>query len=135
MRRTRRSSGALIDRLAHMIAFGTRNVLEPNDSRQITEWERLGGVSAFGGPGGTDHTTFVCHKAPGIGTGALGLDYCNTSWHTNRDTFDKIVPEDLRNNATFIAMLAYIASEDPQKFPRDLVPQGNLPGALRSLGW
>jgi carboxypeptidase Q len=88
---------------------------------------RLGGTSAFGGPGGTDHTTFVCHKAPGIGTGALGWDYSNTSWHTNRDTFDKIVPEDLRNNATFIAMLAYMASEDPQKFPRELVPQGNQP--------
>lgn len=94
---------------------------------EVTQWVRLGGTSAFGGPGGTDHTTFVCHKAPGIGTGALGWDYSNTSWHTNRDTFDKIVPEDLRNNATFIAMLAYMASEDPQKFPRDLVPQGNLP--------
>lgn len=94
---------------------------------EVTQWVRLGGTSAFGGPGGTDHTTFVCHKAPGIGTGALSWDYSNTSWHTNRDTFDKIVPEDLRNNATFIAMLAYMASEDPQKFPRELIPQGNLP--------
>jgi hypothetical protein len=92
---------------------------------EITQWIRLGGTSPFGGPGGTDHTTFVCHKAPGIGTGALGWDYSNTSWHTNRDTFDKIIAEDLRNNATLIAMLAYMASEDAEKFPRDLVPQGN----------
>ncbi len=94
---------------------------------EITQWVRLGGNSPFNGPGGTDHTTFVCFKAPGIGTGALGWDYSNTTWHTNRDTYDKIVPEDLRNNATLIAMLAYMASEDSQKLPRDLVPQGNMP--------
>jgi carboxypeptidase Q len=92
---------------------------------ELTQWVRLGGTSPFSGVSGTDHTTFVCHKAPGIGTGALGWDYGNTTWHTNRDTYDKIVPEDLRNNATLIAMLAYLASEDPQKLPRDLVPQGN----------
>jgi carboxypeptidase Q len=92
---------------------------------EVTQWIRLGGTSPFGGPGGTDHTTFVCHKAPGIGTGALSWDYSNTTWHTNRDTYDKIVAEDLKNNATLIAMLAYMASEDAEKFPRDLVPQGN----------
>lgn len=94
---------------------------------EITQWIRLGGTSPFNGPGGTDHTTFVCHKAPGIGTGALSWDYSNTTWHTNRDTFDKLIAEDLKNNATLIAMLAYMASEDPQKFPRDLVAQGNMP--------
>ena len=94
---------------------------------EITQWIRLGGTSPFNGPGGTDHTVFVCHKAPGIGTGALSWDYSNTTWHTNRDTYDKIIAEDLKNNATLIAMLAYMASEDPQKFPRDLVPQGNMP--------
>jgi carboxypeptidase Q len=94
---------------------------------EVTQWIRLGGNSPFTGPGGTDHTVFVCQKAPGIGAGALGWDYSNTTWHTNRDTYDKIVPEDLRNNATLIAMLAYMASEDTQKLPRDLVPQGNAP--------
>ena len=109
----------------HAGAFLTRYMSEMPS--EITQWIRLGNTSPFGGPGGTDHTTFVCYKAPGIGTGALSWDYSNTTWHTNRDTYDKIVPEDLRNNATLIAMLAYMASEDTQKFPRDLVPQGNLP--------
>ena len=109
----------------HGAAFLSRYLSEMPS--EITQWIRLGGTSPFNGPGGTDHTTFVCHKAPGIGTGALGWDYSNTTWHTNRDTFDKIVAEDLRNNATLLAMLAYMASEDTQKFPRDLVPQGNMP--------
>ncbi|ULT43164.1 hypothetical protein KRR40_06630 [Niabella defluvii] len=37
------------------------------------------------------------------------------TWHTNRDTYDKIVFDDLRNNAILTAILAYAASEDPQK--------------------
>lgn len=115
----------------HAQAFLSRYMSEmPSD---VTQWIRMGNPSPFGGVGSTDHTTFVCYKAPGIGTGALGWDYSNTTWHTNRDTYDKIVPEDLRNNATLIAMLAYMASEDTQKFPRDLVPQGNGPdGAPRA---
>ncbi|MGV3707784.1 MAG: M20/M25/M40 family metallo-hydrolase [Gemmatimonas sp.] len=93
----------------------------------ITQWIRLGNPSPFASVGGTDVTVFQCHKAPGIGTGALGWDYSNTTWHTNRDTYDKLVAEDLMNNATLMAMLAYMASEDPQKLPRDLVAQGNMP--------
>ncbi len=96
----------------------------PSDA---TQWVRLGGTSNFGGVGSTDHTTFICYKAPGIGTNGLGWDYSNTTWHTNRDTYDKIVPEDIRNNAVLIAMLAYMASEDPTFMPRDLVPQENWP--------
>jgi len=94
---------------------------------EVTQWIRLGGTSAFGGIGSTDHTTFICHKAPGFGLNALSWDYSNTTWHTNRDTYDKLVAEDIVNNATLVAMLAYMASEDPQKMPRDLIPQGNNP--------
>jgi carboxypeptidase Q len=94
---------------------------------EVTQWIRLGGTAPFGGVGSTDHTTFICYKTPGIGTSALPWDYSNTTWHTNRDTYDKVVPEDIRNNAVLIAMLAYMASEDPTFMPRDLVPQENWP--------
>jgi hypothetical protein len=45
--------------------------------------------------------------------GALGWDYSNTTWHTNRDTYDKVVIDDLKNNATLVAMLTYMADKDP----------------------
>lgn len=61
---------------------------------------------------GTDNASFICHGAPGFGTGASDWDYNTYTWHTNRDTFDKIVFDDLKNNVTLIAMLAYLASED-----------------------
>jgi carboxypeptidase Q len=91
----------------------------------ITQWIRLGNASGGPATGGSDHAGFQCMKAPGLSLGALSWDYSNTTWHTNRDTYDKIVAYDLRNNAMLTAMLTYLASEDPAKMPRDLVPMPN----------
>jgi carboxypeptidase Q len=69
--------------------------------------------------GGTDHASFICAGAPAFGLGSLGWDYSRYTWHTQRDTFDKLVFDDLKNNATLTAMLAYLASEEPGRIPRD----------------
>jgi carboxypeptidase Q len=73
-----------------------------------------------GGPagGGSDDFSFSCAGLPAFGLGALGWDYGNYTWHTDRDTFDKIVFDDLESNATLTAMLAYLASEDPTMIAR-----------------
>ena len=69
--------------------------------------------------GGSDNASFVCYGAPAFGLGATSWDYGTYTWHTNRDTFDKIVLDDLKNNATLTAMLVYLASEDPETLSRD----------------
>jgi carboxypeptidase Q len=69
--------------------------------------------------GGSDHVAFLCHGAPGWRLQSHYPEYRQYTWHTNRDTFDKIVMDDLKNNATLAAMLAYLASEDPERVPRD----------------
>jgi Zn-dependent M28 family amino/carboxypeptidase len=69
--------------------------------------------------GGSDHMSFVCRGAPGFRLQSHYPEYRQYTWHTNRDTFDKIVFDDLKNNATLAAMLAYLASEDPELLPRD----------------
>jgi carboxypeptidase Q len=69
--------------------------------------------------GGTDHASFVAAGAPGFSLFSLHWDYWNYTWHTNRDTYDKLVFDDLRNNVVLIATLAYMASEDPEFMPRD----------------
>ena len=66
---------------------------------------------------GTDHVSFTCRGAPGFNLSSRGWDYTTYTWHTNRDTFDKLVFDDLKSNAMLIAMLAYLASEDPQRVP------------------
>ena len=78
---------------------------------------QYGGV---GGPagGGSDDFNFSCAGLPAFGLGALSWDYNNYTWHTDRDTFDKIVFDDLKSNATLTAMLVYLASEDPTLIAR-----------------
>jgi hypothetical protein len=77
--------------------------------------------SAPGTPsgGGTDHASFICAGAPGFSLGALNWGYFDHTWHTQRDTFDKLVFDDMKNNAVLVASLAYLASEDPEKVSRE----------------
>jgi hypothetical protein len=77
--------------------------------------------SGVGGPatGGTDNASFDCYGVPGFGLSSLGWDYGTYTHHTNRDSFDKIVFDDLKGNATIAAMLAYLASEDPTFINRE----------------
>jgi carboxypeptidase Q len=79
---------------------------------------------------GSDHTSFLCRPAPAFRLQSSYSEYRQYTWHTNRDTYDKIVFDDLKNNATMAAMLAYAASEDPERTSRDLstlpaLPNGN----------
>ena len=50
---------------------------------------------------------------------SLSWSYWNYTWHTNLDTYDKIVFDDVRNNALLTAILTYMASEDPEKTSRE----------------
>jgi len=71
------------------------------------------------GTGGSDDFSFYCAGTPSFGLGGLNWDYGNYTWHTDRDTYDKLVFDDLKSNATLAAMLVYLASEDPEKISRE----------------
>ena len=87
------------------------------------EWKALLGFSGPGRPagGGSDDFPFGCLGLPAFGLGAAPWDYGTVTWHTERDTFDKVVFDDLKYNATLTAMLAYLAAEDPTRIPLDRV--------------
>jgi hypothetical protein len=68
---------------------------------------------------GSDHSSFVCAGAPAFRLQSPYDEYRQYTWHTNRDTYDKIVFDDLKENATVAAMLAYMASEDPERMGRE----------------
>ncbi|MCE7044127.1 M20/M25/M40 family metallo-hydrolase [Dyadobacter sp. CY312] len=71
------------------------------------------------GAGGSDFASFVAAGAPAFSLSSLNWSYGTYTWHTNRDTYDKIVFDDVRSNAILAAILAYEASEDPAKTSRD----------------
>ena len=85
---------------------------------------------------GSDHTSFVCAGAPGFRLQSPYDEYRQYTWHTERDTYDKIVFDDLKQNAVLTAILAYAAAEDPVRTPRDraLLPIDERTGEPREWG-
>ncbi|MGA9213487.1 M20/M25/M40 family metallo-hydrolase [Kaistella sp.] len=69
----------------------------------------------FPGGGGSDHASFIAAGVPAFMLSSLNWSYGTYTWHTNRDTYDKIVFDDLKSNVATIAILTYMASEDPEK--------------------
>lgn len=61
----------------------------------------------------TDSDSFDCRNAPGFFLTSSDWSYTDYTWHTNRDTYDKINFDNVKRNATMIALFAYQAVEDP----------------------
>lgn len=82
------------------------------------------------GGGGSDYASFVAAGVPAFSLSSLSWAYGTYTWHTNRDTYDKIVFDDVRSNAILTAILVYMASEDPQKTSREksVLPISNRTG-------
>lgn len=73
------------------------------------------------GGGGSDFASFVAAGVPGFSLSSLSWSYGNYTWHTNRDTYDKIVFDEIQNNAILAAILVYMACEDPQTTSRERI--------------
>lgn len=71
------------------------------------------------GGGGSDHASFVAAGVPGFMLSALSWGYFSSTWHTNLDTYDKLVFDDLMYNVILTAVLTYKASEEPQLVDRE----------------
>lgn len=86
------------------------------------------------GGGGSDYASFVAAGAPAFSLSSLSWSYWNYTWHTNLDTYDKIVFDDVRNNAILTAIMAYEASEDESKTSREksVLPINSRTGEQRT---
>jgi hypothetical protein len=71
--------------------------------------------------GGSDNASFVAAGAPAFSLSSLSWSYGNYTWHTNRDTYDKIVFDDVRSNAILTAIMVYMACEDPNSTSREKI--------------
>jgi Zn-dependent M28 family amino/carboxypeptidase len=66
----------------------------------------------------TDSDAFDCRDAPAFFLTSADWSYTDYTWHTNRDTYDKVNFDEVKRNATLVAMFAYQASEDPSTVSR-----------------
>lgn len=84
---------------------------------EVTQHIELG-IPGMPGGGGSDYASFVCAGAPAFNLSALNWGYFVYTWHTNRDTYDKLVFDDIRNNVALTAMLVYLADQEPEQLGR-----------------
>ena len=85
---------------------------------------------------GTDHMAFDSVGLPAFDLLQDDLDYWTHTHHSNIDTMDHVIPQDLMVSAAFMAALVYDAATRPgmmprEPLPRPLPPAKTLPEILR----
>ncbi len=103
------------------------SVFGPEDASAIlrsalTSFEDLGffGVlpSRSRSLGGSDNTSFSQAGLPGIGVGQDPIEYFNITWHTNLDTYERIIEDDAKRSAIVIAAAVYHLANRDDLLPR-----------------
>lgn len=85
------------------------------------------------GLGGTDSTSFNQSGLPGIGLGQDPIEYGSHTWHTNLDTYERILEDDVKQDAVIIATALYQLAMRDELLPRfsrqDMPPPPPAPAA------
>jgi hypothetical protein len=68
--------------------------------------------------GGTDSTSFANAGLAGIGMQQDPIEYQSATWHTNLDTYERIVPEDAMKAVTVIAAAVWHVANRADMLPR-----------------
>jgi carboxypeptidase Q len=72
--------------------------------------------------GGTDHLSFNAVGLPGFQFIQDPLDYGTITHHSDMDTYDHAIPEDLMQASAIIASIVYNAANRPEMLPRRELP-------------
>jgi len=68
--------------------------------------------------GGSDNTSFNQAGLPGIGMGQDPIEYNSHTWHTNLDTYERILEDDVKKNAMIVAWSVYQLAMRDDLLPR-----------------
>lgn len=68
--------------------------------------------------GGTDSTSFNQAGLPGIGLGQDPIEYGTHTWHTNLDTYERILEDDVKRAAVVVATALYELAMRDEMLPR-----------------
>jgi Zn-dependent M28 family amino/carboxypeptidase len=78
--------------------------------------------------GGTDHLAFDAVGIPGFQFIQDEIEYDTRTHHTNMDSYDHLVPEDLKQASVIVAAFVYNAAMRDEKIPRKELPKARTPG-------
>ena len=68
--------------------------------------------------GGSDNTSFNQAGLPGIGMGQDPIEYGTHTWHTNLDTYERILEDDVKKDAMVVAWAVYQLAMRDDMLPR-----------------
>ncbi|HYV83201.1 MAG TPA: M20/M25/M40 family metallo-hydrolase [Pyrinomonadaceae bacterium] len=68
--------------------------------------------------GGSDNTSFSQAGLPGIGMGQDPIEYGTHTWHTNLDTYERILEDDVKKDAMVVAWSVYQLAMRDDMLPR-----------------
>ena len=68
--------------------------------------------------GGTDSSSFAQAGLPGVGLGQDPIEYFTDTWHTNLDTYERIIEDDVKKDAIVVAAIVYQLSMRDDMLPR-----------------
>jgi carboxypeptidase Q len=68
--------------------------------------------------GGSDNTSFNQAGLPGIGMGQDPIEYGTHTWHTNLDTYERILEDDVKKDAMIVAWSVYQLAMRDELLPR-----------------
>jgi hypothetical protein len=68
--------------------------------------------------GGSDNTSFNQAGLPGIGMGQDTIEYGSHTWHTNLDTYERILEDDVKKDAVTVAWSVYQLAMRDDLLPR-----------------
>jgi carboxypeptidase Q len=68
--------------------------------------------------GGSDHTSFNEAGLPGIGVAQDPIEYNTHTWHTNLDTYERVIASDAQASAMAVASAVYHLAMRDEQLPR-----------------
>ncbi|MCC8410349.1 M20/M25/M40 family metallo-hydrolase [Mucilaginibacter sp. UR6-1] len=81
------------------------------------------GTVTVGNTGGTDHLAFDAVGIPGFQFIQDPMDYGSRTHHSNQDTYDRLVEDDLKQAATIVASFVYHTAQRTDMIPRKEQPK------------
>ncbi len=87
--------------------------------KEFEDWGVFGAnVTGSRATGGTDSTSFNAAGLPGVGLQQDPVEYQSFTWHTNLDTYERIVPEDVKHAAAEVSGAVWHVANLDQMVPR-----------------
>jgi hypothetical protein len=98
---------------------------------QFTDWGVFGASNTSSRAiGGTDSTSFNNAGLPGVGFSQDPIEYNTLTHHTNLDTYERIIPDDVQKAAVIVAAAVWhVANRDEMvpRFTRETMPPPVVP--------